>query len=258
MTKEIKKKLEEADMILVGIGEEFAETDFLDANAEYRQISMAAAKAGAQWVIPYVNHLFLKDDNHLKDAYGELAKLLEGKNYFVISTCMDGMFSETGVRLDRVVEPCGSCFRMQCKKGCPDSVESSDERLLKQIAMCCESKNFTQMPDRPVCKSCGEPMECNSLYAEHYAEEGYREQWEAYTKWLQGTLNRKLCVLELGAGMMFAGVHRFRFEKIVGLNKKAELIRVHRNLYQLPEEIGDRGLGISQNAVEFMAQMKEV
>ena len=98
-------------------------------------------------------------------------------------------------------------------------------------------------------------MEYNTLYAEHYLEEGYEKSWNTYMKWLQGTLNRRLCVLELGADMMFAGVLRFRFEKMISLNQKAKLLRIHSRLYQLPAEIAGRGMGISQNAVDFMAKM---
>ena len=258
MTEEIRKKLEEADMVLVGIGEEFAETDFLTDNPLYRQTCNVVAEAGAQWVMPYVNRFFMKEDSRLHKAYRAIANLLNGKNYYVISTCMDGMIADAGLREERVVEPCGTCFKMQCKNGCPGSVQQTDEMLFKEAALFCEGRKKIGELALPVCACCGEPMVYNSLYAEQYLEEGYRDKWELYTKWLQGTVNRKLCILELGSGMMFAGVLRFRFEKIVGLNQKAELIRIHQNLYQLPEEIGGRGCGISQNAVEFMAQMEEM
>lgn len=107
----------------------------------------------------------------------------------------------------------------------------------------------------PRCRKCGAPMECNTLYAEHYLEEGYEESWNTYMKWLQGTLNRRICILELGSDMMFAGVLRFRFEKMVSLNQKAKLIRINDRLHQLPAEIAGRGMGISKNAVDFMAKM---
>ena len=53
-------------------------------------------------------------------------------------------------------------------------------------------------------------------------------------KWLQGTLHKKLVILELGAGMKYPDILRFPFERMVYFNKKAELIRVHDKLYQLP------------------------
>lgn len=254
----MKKALAEADMVLVGIGEAFEEGEYLAGQPEYVTACEKIAAANVQWVMPYVNHLFLKKNEKLKKAYQSLERLLAGKNYFVISVCMNGMIKEAGLREERVVEPCGSFFHVQCRGGCPGSVEPADAGLLQEVERCLRQEKDWSELKQPACARCGEPVEFNSLYAEHYLEEGYQDKWNTYTKWLQGTVNKKLCILELGAGMLFAGVLRFRFEKIAGLNRKAQLIRIHRNLYQLPEEIAGRGIGISQNAVEFMAEMTEL
>lgn len=253
----IKEMLADADMVLVGIGEDFEENSYLRNNDRYNTLCVQIAEAGMQWVMPYVNHVFLKEDTRLQEAYAALGKALEGKNYFVISVSMNGYLRRAGLLEERVVEPCGSYFSMQCPKGCPESVSPVEKAFLEEVEACCNGEKEWASLQQPLC-DCGAPKEFNSLYTEHYLEEGYQKQWNLYTKWLQGTLNRKLCVLELGAGMMFANVHRFRFEKIVGINQKSKLIRIHKDLYQLPEEIAERGVGISQNAVDFMAKMKEL
>ena len=77
--------------------------------------------------------------------------------------------------------------------------------------------------------------------------------WDKYTKWLQGTLNRNVLILELGVGLKYPGVIRFPFEKAAYFNKKADFIRVHGRLYQMTEELGDKGISIAQNAVGFLA-----
>ena len=79
--------------------------------------------------------------------------------------------------------------------------------------------------------------------------------WNTYTKWLQGTLNRQVCMLELGVNMTFPSVIRFPFEKVAFFNKKAKLIRVNEKLYQLSEQIGDKGISVAANAVEFMNKL---
>ena len=81
-------------------------------------------------------------------------------------------------------------------------------------------------------------------------------QWEKYTKWLQLTLNRKLCVIELGVGMNIPNVIRWPFEKIAFFNKKASFFRINETLYQLTEEIGEKGTSINMNAREFL--LKEI
>lgn len=253
--EEIKEKIKAADMVLVGIGEELERKDVLEANPAYCRGCKDMAEHGIQWLYPMVSRYFLKEDALLKQAYQKLAELLEGKNYFVISTAVNGLIGESGLKQDRITEPCGTCLRMQCGNGCEGSVrQTSEEMFTKCISYIRGEKSWAEL-NLPVCESCKSGMECNSLYAEHYLEEGYRPSWERYKKWLQGTVNRKLCVLELGVGMQYAGLIRFPQEKIVGLNQKAELIRVHHLLSQLPEEIHGRGIGISENAVDFLIRL---
>ena len=160
--KDLMGKLETAEMVLVGTGEEF--------EAESSQ-------------------------DILSKAYEKLAQLLAGKNYFVITTGKDDLIMQSGLEVDRIVQPL--LFE-----------EDSD-----------------QMP----------PM------------------WDKYTKWLQGTLNRNVLILELGVGLKYPRVIRFPFEKAAYFNKKADFIRVHGRLYQMTEELGDKGISIAQNAVAFLA-----
>ena len=160
--KDLMGKLETAEMVLVGTGEEF--------EAESSQ-------------------------DILSKAYEKLAQLLAGKNYFVITTGKDDLIMQSGLKVDRIVQPL--LFE-----------EDSD-----------------QMPPK----------------------------WDKYTKWLQGTLNRNVLILELGVGLKYPGVIRFPFEKAAYFNKKADFIRVHGRLYQMTEELGDKGISIAQNAVAFLA-----
>lgn len=104
----------------------------------------------------------------------------------------------------------------------------------------------------PRCEKCGGRLRFNQVGVSRYAQEGYLEQWNVYTKWLQGTVNKRLCMVELGAGMAYPGIIRFPFEKMVLYNRKAFLYRVHPLLYQLGEEVGERGLGIAEDPVDFL------
>ena len=51
----LKEALADADMVLVGIGEEFDGMELLRGNEEYGQICESAAAAGAQWAVPCIN-----------------------------------------------------------------------------------------------------------------------------------------------------------------------------------------------------------
>ena len=102
------------------------------------------------------------------------------------------------------------------------------------------------------CSQCGGDIILNNIYAESYNENGYLEKWQLYTKWLQGTLNKKLLVLELGVSMRFPSVIRWPFEKVAFFNNKAFFIRINEKLYQITEELSSKGVGIAENAIDWI------
>lgn len=80
------------------------------------------------------------------------------------------------------------------------------------------------------------------------------EDWENYLKWLQGTLNKNLFVLELGVGFKYPDVIRFPFEKTVYYNRKAYMCRINENLYQLPVEVKDKGTSYKLSTSDFISE----
>ena len=103
-----------------------------------------------------------------------------------------------------------------------------------------------------ICPHCGAPLTGNTIQAETYIEEGYLPQWNRYTAWLAGTLNKKLLILELGVGFGTPTVIRWPFEKTVSLNKKAHMYRIHGKFAQLSAEMGERAVSVPMNSVEFI------
>ena len=109
-----------------------------------------------------------------------------------------------------------------------------------------------EMNDCPVCPKCGKKLVFNNKSVENYIEEDYLKQFEEYKKWLQSTVNRKLVILELGCNMMYPGVIRFPFEKLVFYNQKSHLYRVHESLFQVPKEVSERATTIRSNSIDFI------
>lgn len=249
----LKEKINSAQMILVGIGEEFDGKSFLQHVPRYLQVEDELRdNEQYMWILPYVQNYFLREDGKLIQAVRKLEELLEGKNYFIVTTCMNGLLDDTGLKEERIVAPCGGFRKLQCSsKGCDYLCETS-EILYEQIEQYVEGIRKLSQIEMPVCPICGALLQFNSLYAEYYKEKGYLEQWQIYTKWLQGTLNRQLCILELGVSLNYPSVIRFPFEKIAFYNQKAEFIRVHEKLYQLSEELGGKGISQAENAVDFL------
>ena len=257
--QELRAKIKDAELVLVGLGEGFQyDWGALLRDDRYREIEQEIEnKEKHVWIVHFLQRMMLqKQEERWAKAYRVLGDLLKDKNYFVVSLCMDDYLYSTGLDEKRLVTPCGGFRRMQCDKNCAGTLWEVPEESYQTVLQYYRKELPLRALAEPVCEKCGAKLRFNQLGVSRYAEEGYLEQWHIYTKWLQGTVNRKLCVLELGAGMEYPGIIRFPFEKVVYYNKKSFLYRVHPQLYQLGEEIADRGEGIAMDPVDFLGTLE--
>lgn len=260
---DLREKLNQCDMVLVGLGEEFDDRERLGQDPQYAGICHRLKEEGVPWLIPAWNELCSHrlGEEPLNQALERLAGLLEGRNYFVVSVSTNSRIAGSPWREARLVMPCGTALKKQCSGGCREvlrQVTEADRTRLQEALREAERGSSLWREGEAllgVCPECGAPLVLNNIYAENYNEGGYLEQWQKYMKWLQGTPNRRLLVLELGVGMDFPTVIRWPFEKAVFFNQKAFLYRVNRRLYQLTEELAGKGCGISQNAIDWAGQL---
>ena len=166
-TETLKQYRDDAQFILVGIGEEWKEHG---------------------------------DPDRLEKACAGLKGLLEGKEYFVVTTLEDPKPLEAAAEESRIAAP----------------------------------------------------------FSGEAVPAGTEERWQASMKWLMGTLNRTLLLLELGVGFQAPGVIRWPFEKTAALNQKALLCRVHEKFYQLPDNLEGRGISIKTDSTGWMAAMEDI
>ena len=122
------------------------------------------------------------------EAYDLLAKCLEGRDYFIVTTNTDAEIFRSRLDASRITAPCGNETWRQCSRSCTKDIWEPGE-----------------IPD-DICPHCGAPLCGNTIDADSYIEEGYLPQWMAYTRWLTGTVNRPLLVLELGLSYQQCGV----------------------------------------------------
>lgn len=246
-------------MVLIGIGTEFSQRyDGMESDDFYGPLLKQSEKEeNAEQIRQYLQFHYSRrhSDERVLLAYEKLSDLLKGKNYFIVSLCTDDLIYRSGLDRDRIVTPCGGYRAMQCGKECVTDQEPlvTDEHVMEALLTSIDQCNGdVNEIDFPVCAECTKPLWFNLISSPDYKEEGYLPQWQVYTKWLQGTLNRNLCILELGVGLQFPQVIRFPFEKIGFYNQKARFFRIHSRLYQLTEELKDRGTAIAQNPVDFL------
>lgn len=253
--KLLKEKIEDADMVLIGIGEDFTALE-KSSQKNVREKFEASYSNEEQWIMPYFDAKMAWEDS-IRKAYCNLYELVNGKNYFVISMRIDDniLNKETGFSKEQIVTPCGGVQLLQCEENCQNKVYPIDaetaDKLEQAWNLLIAGDSIPKMEGKK-CPYCGGRLVFNNIKTEKYCENGYLPMWEKYTKWLQGTLNHKLCILELGVGMKYPSVIRWPFEKTAFFNKKACLFRIHSKLYQLTEELNGKGYSIQQKPVEFL------
>lgn len=239
----IIKAIADADKVLVGIGKE-AEYDYNKAlhesgisdESDYYRMYAAKKHLGSDYAI-------------YKEFYDKLNQLLEGKDYYVMSLCQDDIIYDAFS--DKVVTPCGGYRNLQ-----PDVPFEEGDNIIpitNQVDMLISSieKNGTyEESDIPTVN--GVRLVPNNIGAENYVEEGYFESFADYKKWLTTTINKKLCILELGVDLRYPSVIRFPFDKTAYYNQKAVFFRINNSVYQHTAENKEKGISIKDNPIHFI------
>ena len=86
--QELRTRIEDAEQILVGLGESFQyDWNALLRNDRYREIEQEIGnKEQHVWIVPFLQRMMLqKREERWEKAYRILGNLLKDKNYFIVS-----------------------------------------------------------------------------------------------------------------------------------------------------------------------------
>lgn len=265
MYAQLASAVETAEMVLIGIGEEWKYGfDTMWKDPLYADV-LEKAVDEYKWIIPYLEYVYMHDHStcYNQSAYNKLYDLVKNKNYFVISTCLDRKIYESGFSMERCVFPCGSYEYLQSRQNNSNEIVKAVESdifvsLMSDLHMLLNGKKRICDINKPILN--GDEMVFNQKRPEwfdvNYNEMAYIDQWQVYTNWISKSLNHELLILELGVGFDFPSVIRWPFEKITFLNKKAYMIRVHEKMYQLTADIKDKAISVPIDSVSYIMQEK--
>ena len=246
---EIKEKIADADLVLVGIGEQLAvPTRMMEQDERY---NLYLKEDCYSYFFSYLQQIYIKEnESSYIEFYNRLFEIIGEKNYYVLTTNVDDVIFKSNINSERIVAPCGSIRQFVCKE-CKGKITDIKEDMIDKNQKFL-SENCIDKFDTMICPECKEKMQPNIVGYEYYDENGYLEKWSRYTKWLQGTVNRKLCILELGVGLAYPTVIRWPNEKIVTYNNKSYMFRIHDKLSQLSEGIGERAKSVAENPMNII------
>jgi NAD-dependent SIR2 family protein deacetylase len=190
------------------------------------------------------------------EGYQSLLQMVNDKNYFVLTSNVDGCFERSGFDPTRIYTPQGEWTYLQCKRPCQhDSVFPSRPYLDVMLA------NLTSdglVPEElvPKCPRCGSEMFGNvrggSWFLHHHK---YNVQNQALETWMESLVDSDLnvVILEIGAGFNTPTVTRFPAESFArNLGDRAKFCRINPTEAEVPEDLRSVALEMGWEALNSL------
>lgn len=245
----LQKQLAEADYILIGAGAGLSSAAGIDyAGADFRRefsewierygitdlysSSFYPFKTEEERWACWAKHIcFARYQPEGKPLYRQILNLVKSKDYFVITTNVDGQFLKVGFDEKRIFATQGDYGLFQPASGYPEETYSNRkwvEQALPQIRDCrIPSEQIPHTPD-------GQPVSMNLRCDNTFVEDAHwHRQANAYQDFVHRALNGKLLLLEFGVGFNTPVIIRFPFEQMAARLPKTTLARFNRDYAQL-------------------------
>ncbi|MEQ3080557.1 SIR2 family NAD-dependent protein deacylase [Bacteroides cellulosilyticus] len=188
------------------------------------------------------------------ELYRDIFRLVDGKEYFVITTNVDGQFRKAGFASNRLFEVQGDYAYLQCACGChPERYD--DKKLVKQML---GSIHDGRIPSSlvPHCPVCGGSMDVNLRKDSYFVEDAaWHLQADRYTQFLKKAYRRRCVLLELGVGYNTPGIIRFPFEQMASANSGMTLIRLNRDFPERQMKGKGQFVGMDENVIKIIQDL---
>lgn len=227
-------------------------------HSDYQTFSYKGWLPGQRWgyLARHIKEVLL--DTPALPLYSDLKDLLEGLNYFVITSNVDHQFIKASFPEERVFEAQGHYGLMVCSAGCAGDewdIAPLIERTLPHIA-----DDLTVAEEwLPRCPHCGALLRPAFRDTCAHAESDRR-----YHDFLAASEDASIAIVEFGVGFNSAGVIRVPFERITGERDKARFFRVTVDYVdsdieiaypEIPKPIADKSRSINRDAAEVIREL---
>ena len=188
--------------------------------------------------------------------YQELYEIVKNKEYFVLSTNVDGQFYNSGFGKDKVFEVQGDYSYLQCENACHNKLYDNKELVEKWLR---NTKNC-KIPSELVmkCPVCGGNMDMNLRKDANFVQdENWYRQSEKYEDFLSRSKGKNVVLLEIGVGFNTPGIIRFPFEQMTANSEKTTLIRINKDYPNPMLEIKNKTISFDEDTNKIIEDLKE-
>lgn len=270
--KKLRKEINTADAIVIGAGAglsasagfaysgERFEKYFSDFHRKYGITDMYSGgfypfeTQEEYWAWWSRQILVNRYDCPVGKPYADLLSLVNGKDYFVLTTNVDHQFQRAGFDKKRLFYTQGDYGLWQCSKACHDKTYDNEEAVR---AMAAQQKDM-KIPAEliPKCPICGAPMAMNLRCDDSFVQDsGWYAAAERYNDFIRRHKNLHILFLELGVGMNTPGIIKYPFWQMTAGNPKAVYACINREEAVCPQAIVNQSICIDADIGSTLAEI---
>ena len=189
-----------------------------------------------------------------KPVYDALLKLVQDKDYFVLTTNVDHCFQKAGFDKKRLFYTQGDYGLFQCSEPCCQET-FDNEAVIRQMM---ERQKDMKIPTEllPVCPHCGKPLTMNLRSDDKFVEdEGWHQAAERYENFLRTRAGGKILFLELGVGYNTPVIIKYPFWQMTAKNPNAFYACINQGQAVCPPEIQRQAVCINADIGAVIAQL---
>ena len=176
-----------------------------------------------------------------KPVYEDLLKLIQDKDYFVITTNVDHRFQKAGFDKKRLFYTQGDYGLFQCSEPCCQETFDNETVIREMFKRQKNMKIPTEL--LPFCPCCGKPLTMNLRSDNKFVEdEGWHRAAERYENFLHTREGGKILFLELGVGYNTPVIIKYPFWQMTARNPNATYICINQGQAVCPQKIEKRSI----------------
>ena len=205
------------------------------------------------------------------DVYGNLKKIVGGKDYFVLTTNVDHQFQRAGFEKERLFYTQGDYGLFQSSR--PTLAKTYDnqeivEKMLEAQGFVRDNEGIFQLPkDKklkmsipteliPICPDDGLPMAMNLRVDENFVEDaGWKMATKRYQDFLHSHKGKHVLYWELGVGMNTPVIIKFPFWRYTEENPNAYYACLNLGEAGCSREISDRSICLNADIGQVLRDL---
>lgn len=191
-----------------------------------------------------------------KPVYDDLLKLVNGKDYFVITTNVDHCFQKAGFDKKRLFYTQGDYGLFQCSEPCCQETFDNEAVIREMVKRQENMKIPTEL--LPNCPHCGKPLTMNLRSDNKFVEdEGWHRAAERYENFLRTRAGGKILFLELGVGYNTPVIIKYPFWQMTAKNPNATYACINQGQAVCPPEIEQRSICMNADIGQILQNLSD-